>query len=662
MRVGGRQARVPCVCACAYSPWLGRAGRPPGRVLVRLTFSFGRFCFLLCLAPSWLGWPPSGFFFSFRCCLLRAPFVSCSLWFPAPGALGLGAVCCLSRWPRTSRPSVRSPSFCVARLAVGCCLVVASPPPFCVSRFFLSALRSLFFFSLFAPPLSPVSSGLRPGMPWALALCFAFFFPPASRLSVCSRSFYFLLGRWLLLGAWCPPLPLCVAGFIAPARCPPPFFFFPCVRPCCLWLSLVSGPGCPEPWRCVLFTLWASRFSAPRALSPFSVSRLAVGCSLVVAAPFFFFFCIVCPRCLRLSLVSGPECLGPRRCALFALLASRFLARHAFSPLSCLPSGRWLLLGGCCPPPPFVSRCFRRFCSVLCAVCCAVLCVPGCGAALRCCALCRPMLCCCVLCCFAALGLCRCSSCRPLWCCPSPWGPVLCGAVFCKVPPRFVCFVVAWWCVLLFAALYCAVCVLGCCAVCSLSSPLCAVLCFAVLVRLHCAVRVVRAVAGARCCGALPCVVLFPLVCCGAVLGLIARGCLLVPCCGALPLFCFAGGFGLCLFPVCAVLCCAARRVVRFWLSLRCCRCLVLWRVPVCCGVSLGVLRCCGAALVCRGVLLCCALSCGDLRPVLCPAVLCCLAVLCWWAVLCGCLRCWCLFFLLSSFPLLKTPAVFPCL
>ena len=96
--------------------------------------------------------------------------------------------------------------------------------------------------------------------------------------------------------------------------------------------------------------------------------------------------------------------------------------------------------------------------------------------------------------------------------------------------------------------------------------------------------------------------------------------------------------------------------------SLRCCWCLVLWRVPVCCGVSLGVLRCGGAALVCRGVLLYRALSCGVLRPVLCPAVLCCLAVLCWWAVLCGSLRCWCLFFLLSSFRLPNTPVVFPCL
>ena len=64
--------------ASACSSWPGRAGRPPGRVLVRLTFSFGRFGFLLCLAPSRLGLPPSWSFF-FRCRLPRAPCVSCFL-------------------------------------------------------------------------------------------------------------------------------------------------------------------------------------------------------------------------------------------------------------------------------------------------------------------------------------------------------------------------------------------------------------------------------------------------------------------------------------------------------------------------------------------------------------------------------------------------------
>ena len=55
LQVGGRHARVLCVCACAFPSWPGRAGGPPERVLVRLTFSSGRFVFVLCSALSWLG-------------------------------------------------------------------------------------------------------------------------------------------------------------------------------------------------------------------------------------------------------------------------------------------------------------------------------------------------------------------------------------------------------------------------------------------------------------------------------------------------------------------------------------------------------------------------------------------------------------------------------
>ena len=198
-------------------------------------------------------------------------------------------------------------------------------------------------------------------------------------------------------------------------------------------------------------------------------------------------------------------------------------------------------------------------------------------------------------------------------CCPG----ALCFAALCfAVFPRAVCsvlcvFVVALWCALLVAALLCAVGVLGC-AVRSLSSPLCAVLCFAVLVCLRCAVRVVRAVAGAWCCGALLCVVLFPLVCCGAVLGLVARGCLLV----------VSFGVGVPVWP-CGLLCCG-------WCGLLWCPaslCRVLW----CCAVA----RCCAVVLCCRvPELLVLALpSCG----LSCCAVLCCwLAVLFfaqWWCL-----------------------------
>ena len=167
------------------------------------------------------------------------------------------------------------------------------------------------------------------------------------------------------------------------------------------------------------------------------------------------------------------------------------------------------------------------------AVCCGVLC----PLVLCCAALLRPVLCCCMQCFFVSLVWCRGLVCRALGRCLSHWGPALSGAVFCGVSPlcALCCLRVAvvWWCVLLFAAVLCAVVVLACLDVRCLSSPLCAALCCAVLVRLRCAFGVVSAVFSARCCGVLLCVVLLPLVCCSAVLGLAVRGRLLVACFGA---------------------------------------------------------------------------------------------------------------------------------
>ena len=239
-----------------------------------------------------------------------------------------------------------------------------------------------------------------------------------------------------------PPLPFCVSRF-SPLLLAAlvSFFFSSSLRPRCLRLSVDSGPGCPGPWRCVLcvflglplpgspcalasFVSPAWPWAAPSWLLPplplpFCVSRFSL---LLLGALVFFCFFLpsVRPRFLRLSLVFGPGCPGPRRCALFALLAFRFKAHRALSPLSGFPPGRWLLPGGCCPPPPFVSRGFRRCRLVLCAVCCAVLCVPGCGAVLRSCALCCSLLCCRVLCRFVAPIWCRCLLRRAPWRCPSP--------------------------------------------------------------------------------------------------------------------------------------------------------------------------------------------------------------------------------------------------
>ena len=99
------------------------------------------------LAALWWFLPPPSLFVSrgFRrsclvpwcCCFfflllsLCAPVVSGFLWFPAPGALGLGAVRCLLCWPSASRLSVRLSLFRAFRLAGRC-----SPPP----PFFLAVL------------------------------------------------------------------------------------------------------------------------------------------------------------------------------------------------------------------------------------------------------------------------------------------------------------------------------------------------------------------------------------------------------------------------------------------------------------------------------------------------------------------------------------------
>ena len=104
-------------------------------------------------APWWVLPPPPPFcvlqfsslllgalFFSFSLPVC-APVVSRFLWFLAPGALGLGAVCCLFSGPPASRLSVRSRLIRASRLAVGCSLVVAAPPPLLFLVVFVAAAR-----------------------------------------------------------------------------------------------------------------------------------------------------------------------------------------------------------------------------------------------------------------------------------------------------------------------------------------------------------------------------------------------------------------------------------------------------------------------------------------------------------------------------------------
>ena len=172
------------------------------------------------------------------------------------------------------------------------------------------------------------------------------------------------VGRAGLPGAfWCvSPFPLAALSFCfaRPPRgwgCPfcgssvafppPPLFFFLFVLSHFPRAPLVS----------VLL-----RFPAPGALG---LGTLSFFRPPPLACVFFFFG--VRPHYLWLSLVSSPGCPGPWRCVLFVLLASRSSAPRALSPLLWFPPGCWLLPGGCCPPsPPFVSRWFSRcrFCAL----------------------------------------------------------------------------------------------------------------------------------------------------------------------------------------------------------------------------------------------------------------------------------------------------------
>ena len=164
----------------------------PLALLDPLRAGVARSCWCVCLLFV-------SFFFS-----LRAPVVSCTLWFPALDVLGLCGVCLLPL-----------------------------PPNGFFSSWFSAFLLSLVFLSY------------RPPFPLPPPLSFSFF------------SLFLLLPAWfgvcfLLPSFSSSPSPFLFFWFsFAPS---PPFFFFSLFlppRPRCFLLSLVSGPGCPGPWRCL---------------------------------------------------------------------------------------------------------------------------------------------------------------------------------------------------------------------------------------------------------------------------------------------------------------------------------------------------------------------------------------------------------------------------
>ena len=187
------------VCVCSPPGRVGRAGLP-GAFWCASPFPFAAWSF--CFAGPPPGWgcplcgslvssaPPPPFFF-FLLSLFRAPLVSFFLWFPAPGALGLGA------------------------------LFVFSPPS-----------RLVFFFSL-APPLSPAFFGFRPGVPWALALC-----------AVCFVGLPLPGSPRALASFVVPAPPVAVPRWLLPVAPPPPPFLCLAVSVCSHRIVRSSGSHC----------------------------------------------------------------------------------------------------------------------------------------------------------------------------------------------------------------------------------------------------------------------------------------------------------------------------------------------------------------------------------------------------------------------------------
>ena len=198
----------------------------------------------------------------------------------------------------------------------------------------------------------------RAGLPGALWCASPF---PLAALSFCFA--------WPPPGWGCPPLSCCPCRSSLPwRRALVVFLGLPLPASSCAHASFVS-PAWP------LAALWWFLPPPP----PFLCLGVFVAPAWCLGFVFFFFFSSpsspVRPRCLWLSLVSGPGCPGPRRCALFALLAFRLSALRPLVPLSCFPPGWCLLPVGCCPPPPpfclavFVAA--ARCCVPCAALCCA---------------------------------------------------------------------------------------------------------------------------------------------------------------------------------------------------------------------------------------------------------------------------------------------------
>ena len=551
------------VCVCFL--FLAGSGRPAPRARSGAPQLF--------LVPLWLSAllarsVPCVFCFFF---LVRARVVSRFLWFPAPGALGLGTGFAFFSSSRLSALRALSLFFCPAwPLATPWCLVLPPPPTSFVSGWFrrCHSVSPLFFFSACA---RVVSGFFRFPAPGALGLGAVFCLlcgPPASRLSV--RSLLFLCHVWPLVAPWwlLPPPPPCRLVLRS-------FSFFSLCAPVNSGFLRFPAPGALSlgAVRCLLCWPPASRLSVRSRL--FRASRLAVGCSPMVAAPppllclaVFVASAQCCVPCVVLCCVSRVAVLRVVSPGVVLLCAVLFCCARLV-PLLVVPCPLVLPVAlGPCALRRSVLRCSPALCvfcrcvvvcavvrrSALCCVCPWVLCcafpvlLALCGTVLRCagavalccsCGVCccwRPVLWCAAVCCAVSFGV--------LWCTAGSGGPWLsAGAVLWRTAVRFALLVVL-------------VCVFSLCVRCCVAMRV-------VLFGSGC----VCAVVGATCCGVSLCVVVSPWVFCGVMVPL---WCVVVSCCAVR----------------CPVVSCALCCVLRCSAALRCCNgglcCAVVCAAGVC--------------------------------------------------------------------------------
>ena len=459
-----------CVRVLALLGQVGRAGLPRA-FWCASPFPLAALAFCFAWPPPCWGCPCLGLFF-FRLLSPARPLCLLLSLVSGPGCPGSWRYVLFSLL--ASRFSFLGALSLVLCCPPGCWLLPGGclPPPLLCLAVFRAAAPLLGFFSpLSAPPLSLAFSGFRPRVPWALALCFAFFFPPASRLSVRSRFFFSCsaFGCSLVLGAPPPPLLLCLAGFVAAARCPPPSF------PVCAPVVLAFSGFRPRVrWAlalCFVCFVGLPLLGSPCALSFFFGSPhcwlLPGGCCppppLPLGAPFFFIFALCAPVVSGFLRFPAPGALGPgaARCLLCWPTASRLSVCASFVPPVWLLAAPWWVLP---PPAPF---CVSRFSSLPLGAVCRVLCCAVCPG-LRCCAallrvvspgvvlLCAVLFCCarlvsllvvpCPLVLPVALGICalrrcvlRCSPTLCVFCCCVVVSAVLRRSVLCYVCPGVLC-------------------------------------------------------------------------------------------------------------------------------------------------------------------------------------------------------------------------------